>query len=85
MVLGVPGGYTNVAKYHDWIVETVRSAEEPPILVWKWISPFFPNQGYQGLTNYWSVETLRKVEQVPAQELNNQNQVTPIGPSKSHG
>ena len=91
----MPGGYTNVAKYHDWIVETVRSAEEPPILFWKWIpglslsksegSPFPYNHGYQGLTNYWNVETVRKVEPVPVHEVNNQNQVTPMGKSKSHG
>lgn len=24
---GVPGGYTNVANYHEWILDTVRKAE----------------------------------------------------------
>jgi len=25
---GVPGGYTNVANYHNWIIDTVRSIED---------------------------------------------------------
>ena len=27
-VSGVPGGYTNVANYHNWIIDTVRSIED---------------------------------------------------------
>ena len=33
--LGIPGGYTNVANYHQWIIDTVEKAERN-----KWLDAF---------------------------------------------